>query len=310
MHDRGLGADYLHDDAIDLLRQSEIQTPGLIQEYTDEYFLTHGTSTVYESAHCRVIDIHLVESDADGEDVNAIYRRLEFITSPRMTQTEIRIQSDGSINFTSLVMSVHAVMAAISLSHLHATSSSIEVSKVAVIGAGCCALPMHIATVSRMPLLIDAIEPDEEVLHLAEKYFGADFSTNNIWQMRRHVCDGLTYIHRSLHSSFSVLIVDAFDSHVNDIGGQAPPLSLSSEAFFHTALTTLTNNGLLLINVIGSLDWAQRLHSIANAAMKTEHDQVALVRVDGSDNYVLVVRTSTSALTQSIADVVKDAIDG
>ena len=56
VHDRGLGPDYEHDDAVDYLQESLAVSPTMLQDFEDEFFATHRSEVVYQSADYRVVD--------------------------------------------------------------------------------------------------------------------------------------------------------------------------------------------------------------------------------------------------------------
>lgn len=210
--------------------------------------------TVYEDEVLRVVD-----SKAIDEDGGYTYsRRMEFVNSPALAQTEMYMQctdeewgrnkkdlsldgthaahstaksssavSSSQLDYATLHMPVHRVIGGICadyLSRTHVKGSPEHQQRVAVIGAGCCALPAYLLmhdsssgiedkfnerggssggdpTVSRSwsstrspfkdQLAVHAVEPCAEVLDAAEKFFGIHF---DLHRLVKHVETGSQYL--------------------------------------------------------------------------------------------------------------------
>jgi hypothetical protein len=124
---------------------------------------------------------------------------MEFVNSPRLTQTEVFLTGrpsdcpsavygttlapensldgavQGVVDHTRLHMAVHSTMAMLVNRFLAQRHRNTSIS-IAVIGAGCCALPSFLLHNIAGDVAIHAVEPSAEVLAAAERYFGAAFS--------------------------------------------------------------------------------------------------------------------------------------
>lgn len=174
------------------------------------------TVIVYESAALRVVDVTLntkdgVEDDSSGDNTTdsssavQIARRLEFIDSPRLNQTEVLYHStmnekgekQQKFNFLDLQMPLHRLMSCLG-SYVVDLATSSKTSNILVIGGGGCALPMHWFQKhgKHADTLIDVVEMSQEVVDVAVEYFGVavsdpDSSTNGV---RIHTIDGLSFL--------------------------------------------------------------------------------------------------------------------
>lgn len=226
-------------------------------------------------------------------------RRIEFKASSQFSQTEMYLQmnedewrthiasdSDVRFRYNALVMPIHRIIANISMEYLMgrigdlqymheqqlSTSSSSmplpHMLRVAVVGAGCCALPMYFATSPTLVdrVHIDLVEPAKEMLESATRHFGVNFGS----ALEAHCTDGLTYLH-TVHNSaqrLDYIIIDAFgeDTVIGDQSVSfAPPLSLIEGGLplMYTVLCKENSldksTGLLAIHIYGSNAWQRKI---------------------------------------------------
>jgi len=176
------------------------------------------------------------------------YRRLVFAAASGVIQSEVRLMKDGSsVDFEHLVMEVHRFIAAACLNQIEeiCASDSLSVNRdknsfrvsefsslksIALIGAGGCSLPMYLyhsqqfinaLRSSSSQLIIDAVEPDQRILDIAEKYFGAlfvnksmkrieiaaadySFSGENPVSIIAHDTDGVSFFRGKVQDNSSV----------------------------------------------------------------------------------------------------------
>jgi hypothetical protein len=201
-----------------------------------------------------------------------------------------------TIDASRLHMPVHRVLAALcvdSLAQLQAPfTAGSRASSVVVIGAGCCALPTYLQSQAHLAnLTIHAVEPSAEVLDVAQRYFGANFTTdtggkaNFVDEQSRgcviaHTMDGSEFLRVASVHQHDVIIIDAFadtqraDSNTGRNGGEddtlswglcAPPQALLQDWLqLHAALTrdTASPPGLLLMNVYGPAEWVNHVSKL------------------------------------------------
>ena len=277
--------------------------------------------TVHESPFLRVVDSQCTvlsgstpkESDSDNSSSSstnsaaadqgeeAVYsRRMEFIRSPQLAQTEMHLLNgpqlwaahddqglglvvpQAQLDYRRLHMPVHRFLGSACVQFLqlqhrlqngHTTAAS-----VAVIGAGCCALPSYLlAQGNRLSVVVHAVEPSSEVLQMAETYFGAQFRTeqqaleSKMGGVVPHCMGGSEFLLQQPQRCFDAIIIDAFADEEGDPLNtaatertpRAPPTSLLDWVSLHTALTPKTDAtkaaGVLLINVYGTVQWQEEV---------------------------------------------------
>jgi uncharacterized protein len=287
VHARGNGPNFTYEESVEYLGGSMQQEPTLADEFERDFFSTHFSELIYEDDQCRIVDVTLpdlapdrkntslsIEADhrrvkvneeqaEDDEDDDggpprlATFRRLEFLNSPEMAQTEVQLCTHGGgktgVDHSVLTFPVHRALAGLMKDYL---SKSANHTSVLLLGAGGCALPMHILTSSSLatPLIeIDAIEPLGKLYKLAEKYFGAKFnadigSDTRARRLRPFVTDALEFlqsISSELQASsypYHMVVVDAFESASNI--NQAPPQSfLTADMVHRLAAATKAETG-------------------------------------------------------------------
>jgi hypothetical protein len=122
------------------------------------------------------------------------------------------------------------------------TAPTVAVVRIALIGAGCCAIPAYLLSTHSqrdtdnqqhphqhqqyLRFSIDAIEPEAEILDIATKYFGINFDNT---YLTKYVMDGLSFLKAAISvgkikssssssvpsSSYDVIVVDAFSNQCN-----------------------------------------------------------------------------------------------
>ncbi len=119
-----------------------------------------------------------------------------------------------------------------------------DIRTVLVIGGGGGVVPMifreHYA---ERGIRIDAVEIDPEVVRVAREFFGLVEDE----QLRVHVRDGRMFVHNA-DDRYDLIILDAYTA-----GGRIP-FHLTTREFIAECGDLLTDDGLLLMNVISALD--------------------------------------------------------
>jgi hypothetical protein len=253
VHAKGLGANYIYEDSLEFLEDSINLSNDLLTDFVDEFTNSYYSKILFENKEIRVVettipsqnppviedeesllkDIH----DRDIENIGCkTFRRLEFISSPLLAQTEIQMIEDESlvlpfspsssssssisnsikiVDHSNLLMPVHRVISfAIKSFFCRNINNN---NRICIIGAGGCALPMHLLKTieTKNRIIIDAVESNSLVLNIAMNYFSATFTdieefltNHNI--LVSNLMDGTTFL-LSTHNSYEILVVDAFE---------------------------------------------------------------------------------------------------
>ncbi len=115
-----------------------------------------------------------------------------------------------------------------------------SVENILIIGGGAYSLPQFLA--DRYPQSkIDVVEIDGELLAIAETYFNYAMSENTT----NYVEDGRIFLNNVQSKKYDLIYFDAFSSY-------NPPFHLSTIESFQAAKNSLTEDGIVAINVIGS----------------------------------------------------------
>jgi hypothetical protein len=263
-----------------------------------------------QSAQLAQTEVHLQcrpaswkdEENVDELTVDSLGSRVGDDSALRGEGRDGEIGTDAAIDATRLHMPVHRVLASLCVDFLtQAANLQQEKEKttveshnpfVAVIGAGCCALPSYLQTHALLPnLTVHAVEPSAEVLEVAARYFGASFTADagslaggksaesgqgSGSQVFAHCMDGSQYLRMPSAHKHDVIIIDAFadaQDEESSCGAQdaqrgaawglcAPPQALLQDwPQLHAALTRdlTAPPGLLLMNVYGPAEWVDHV---------------------------------------------------
>lgn len=191
IHDRGLGPNWTFEEAIEYLEEAQVLNSSLLEDFQSEFRSSHKSRMVYEDANIRVVDTttplpasaastadstknqhdtSISSGEQQGSEDEApatadpapllfqVHRRLEFVSSPGISQTEMKLLSPSSSSSSShssllssapselsqqqpqqqqhidksvLCFPVHSIIAAACLHyiHIHSTVSQNELSK-------------------------------------------------------------------------------------------------------------------------------------------------------------------------------------
>lgn len=300
VHDRGMGENWTHDEAIALLTEADAMEGGkMLRDFEEEFFSSHASAAVYESQRVRVVDSTTPASDESGSVET--FRRLEFVGSATVSQSEVVLDPWGHPDHSRLALDVHKLLASI----VRARVSSVPGPKhMVLIGGGAGCLSSHLASdVSLAPSLrVDVVEPDAEVSEVATEYFGAKYN----------VPEGSTYLHETTGEDFlgsqraaggavDALVIDAVDSlPLSFFTGKksddlrepiAPPPSLLQDPA--TLIECLKPDGVTIINCLGNEGLLDAMHSIITSGLQAEGiDPVFLSLSHIPNRIMLLTRTS------------------
>ena len=289
IHGRGVGENWVYDEAMDLIKEAEESQPSMLQSFADEFYSLNASKVVHEGE-----DLRVVESMVSGQQTS---RRLEFKSSLDMTQSEIYLADDGSVDHSVLALPIHKALASVATSAVTDKSSA----RIAMIGGGACVLPSHLLHTSSIRLLIEVVEPHAEVSQLAQEHFAANFKVDNSGGdggMTLHAMTGQEYLCGDGVPALDVLLLDAMDSlplsvftkHKADEGHDEyvapPPALLEVPAMLLKHLDRPM--GCLVVNLLGPTEYLVAVYKMLTTAEGAEHDH-ALFSVEASPNSILVV---------------------
>ena len=209
VHDRGVGQQWTYEEADALLVETEKNNPDILADFAQDFFNSHSSMIVYETASIRVVDVTVpvsenVDDGMEGNEADAdigmsrtaavmkrTTRRLDFIDRPMLSQTEVLLSNTSNNLNTSAVLTPDPSSLQMRVHELLATACETVLDthggRMALIGAGGCALPsylLHKHKHSKIQpaghLIIDAVDMSAEVLDVASTYFGATFLNKQV----------------------------------------------------------------------------------------------------------------------------------
>ena len=331
IHARGVGENWTYDASRELLEETAAANPEILAECINEFSSSHHSRILYESEFMRVVDSTVPAEDGEGEGETAISRatrRLEFIDSPHISQTEMVLRQvpqrdlgdNNCVDHTQLVMPVHRAMGVLALLAAKSIKEK-RCPRLWVLGAGGGALPAFL--VSRAPdCRVDAVEPSREVLRIASEHFGLKvagergkgLSKSGIFTHattgEEFVCAGPTTPIGSVVPEPDVVIVDTCDA------GVAPVLSMVQTLFLHAlhARVAVNDNNnssstpaIVIINVLAPSP--QHLSTlISNAALAGFTPEPIVLSVANCSNLVVVLWSAAAAAGGARADALVDLL--
>lgn len=163
------------------------------------------------------------------------------------------------------------------------------------VGLGGGAMPMYAWTV--MPRArLDVVEIDPLVVDVAVRFFG--FSPGP--RLTVHVDDGRAFLERAAAGSWDVVFLDAFSD--DEI-----PRALTTRGFLESVRSSLTPTGV----VVSNLWTSQPDYPDMVATYHAVFDQVALIRVAGRAQVILMAATRAGALDRGpVMDAVRSFATG
>ena len=167
---------------------------------------------------------------------DSVYHRIrvEEDEDARYLYFDRTLQSAMNLNNSNSLRLVYTRYASISLAFMP------EAKKLLIIGLGGASLPKKYHR--EFPTLqIDVAEIDPEVVQVAKKYFALVENDN----LRVHPQDGRLFLTRTAQR-YDLILLDAYYT-------DAIPFHLTTREFFATAERKLNQNGIVAVNVIGSV---------------------------------------------------------
>nr|SVE93507.1 EOG090X02SD [Scapholeberis mucronata] len=182
-----------------------------------------------------------VEEDQHGKSVTL--RRLIFLSSPNLIQSEARIQQ-GKVDLKYLSCRHHLVMIEALRQHLDNFKPNFQ--NFLVLGLGGGALCSYIYQ-AFPKLKVDGVDIDPTMVDLAKKYFG--FPSND--RLTAHIADGVTFVNDSVASDtqYSCIMLDV-DCKDRSLGISCPPPSFLEPSFVQSIKKCLSADGLFLMNLV------------------------------------------------------------
>uniref|UniRef100_A0A0K2TBZ8 Methyltransferase like 13 [Latimeria chalumnae] n=1 Tax=Lepeophtheirus salmonis TaxID=72036 RepID=A0A0K2TBZ8_LEPSM len=177
----------------------------------------------------------------DGLD----YRRLIFLSSPNLTQSEAKLIYKGNgkkkkqvIDHSFLACAHHSVM----ISSLDAYSK--EKCTCLIVGLGGGALASHVSN-SFSKLKVDVVELDPAISRVAQDHF--EFRENERLKVIND--DGIHYINGLSPSVYDVIMLDV-DNKDRALGMSCPPKPFIEIDFMNNIKKSLRDNGMLVLNLV------------------------------------------------------------
>ncbi|KMZ67053.1 Spermidine synthase [Zostera marina] len=232
-------------------------------------------------------------------------RRLRFRRMPNLVQTQIRIphhhsgESDVTHGSTGFIVQPYLAAMATGLCLI---GPSLD-EKVSQTGRRPCVLCLGVGgggllsfLQSQLKLDVVGIEADEVVLSISKRYFGlveGEF-------LQVHVGDGITIVENwgktidRFELQFDAIMVD-LDSGDATTGSIAPPSEFIKPTVIAGARRALTENGILVINVVAPLITRNYLSGL----LKNLFSDLYEIDSGNSENYVVIATTSGAVESDS-----------
>ena len=200
------------------------------------------------------------------------------------------------VNHDVLCMPVHRAMATLALLTMRLLLEEEEEKRkepahahIAVLGAGGCAMPSYLYkkyTTSKQSCVIDAVEPNIEVLGLAERFFGVRFATEGGKKgIVPHAMKGEQYMKDTNKKPLDVLLIDTCTNELEKT--LAPVSSMLDLEFWKNVSIRMKQDGMVVVNVLGGDEHEKKLLSsikqLLNFSIPME------LKIKGSNNLVYVM---------------------
>lgn len=156
-----------------------------------------------------------------------------------------------------------------------------EPKRVLVVGLGGGTLPRFLHRYFP-DAVIDAVDIDPEVVHVAREYFGFRDSKT----LRAHIADGRRFIEET-REPYDVIFLDAF-------GARNVPTHLTTREFLQAVRKALKPEGVVVGNV-----WSGEFNPLYGAMVRTYYDVFDVVRVvpvHGAGNRMVLALPRTGSL--------------
>jgi len=214
-----------------------------------------------ESEISGVMVVEDVEMSEPGSDRKNFHRRLVFLDSCDIIQSEGRLEKDKQgkktkngkrkityrVDHAFLTFEFHRTMIAGTFLRQELVRDKDIKPRVAVIGLGSGALAMYLARHAKWLLpTVDAVELDPKVVEMARKWFGLAGANSTVVQV--HIGDGVEFLRSSTRKyDFIFLDVDAKDL-TQPVS--FPPVEFLEKSFlFHLRDQNLVEDGAMVLNL-------------------------------------------------------------
>ncbi|GMH45251.1 hypothetical protein BSKO_13208 [Bryopsis sp. KO-2023] len=122
--------------------------------------------------------------------------------------------------------------------------------RVAVLGAGCGALPNAILDMDvEITPHVDAVEIDPDVVEIGRKWF--DFDEKRHPRLRIHCQDALKFMETSKRGLYDLILIDVASSGMERGALVAPPADFYREEFLNVMHARMSDSGIVAVNVAG-----------------------------------------------------------
>jgi len=149
---------------------------------------------------------------------------------------------------------------------------------------------------------LDTVELDPKVAQVAAQYFGVKETAKH----KLHFRDGRQYLRLNKAHKYDAILMDAYTS--NQYGTHIP-FHLATKEFFTLAASNLTDNGVLVFNVIGSYSgWRSDIIGSMYATMKSVFPQVYHFPASDTRNIVMLATRGRQGLTSATLRAKVDAL--
>ena len=262
------------------------------------------------------------DSSNDGEDGMDVIRRLYFLSNDLLIQTEVKmINNDNNKDLVQidkyyLGFEYHKQIASGILHFLlskHAEQNKLQ-GLIIGVGGGSLLTFLH----NFIPALnITGIEIDEDILDIAQKYFGLP-NCEDDGRLRMIIGNGLSITTSSDGSSnneasttdnkivlqesyYNIIIIDV-DSKDNSVGMSCPPVEFISIPYLQILKQLLSSeNGMLAINICAR-DAELKQLVIKNTCAVFEKNNVHMSKSNEYDDELNIVLFATTGITNDDDD--------
>ncbi|KAJ8548602.1 hypothetical protein ON010_g11070 [Phytophthora cinnamomi] len=245
------GENYTYDELQQMLSDLREVEPEFVAQYKAEFFAKFSRRVVFSDDEVTVLD-----SLFDGSSKPT--RSFVFNNRLRLTQSEVALvsmpdensESEPEFDRSTLTLDVHRALC-MPLAWLPRRDLWPLPLRVAVLGAGACALPLFILEHYASEELgrLDAVEPSSQVNAVAKRFFGVGAALKHDPRLVIHEEMGEEFLAKQKQGSeFDMVVLDV-EAGDGCNGVRAPPLAMLESSFLYTAKRLLTSHGILAVNV-------------------------------------------------------------
>ncbi|KAE8988887.1 hypothetical protein PF005_g20060 [Phytophthora fragariae] len=197
--------------------------------------------------------------DSCFEGASKPTRSFVFNDRLHLTQSEVALiempkeNSDSEPEFdrSGLALDVHRALC-MPLAWLPRPDQRSLPLRVAVLGAGACALPLFLLEHHSSKELgrLDAVEPSSQVNAIAKRFFRVEAALQHDPRLVIHEEMGEDFFAKQKEGNVLDMVVLDVEAGEGCSGVRAPPLSMLDSSFLHMAKRILVPHGILAVNVI------------------------------------------------------------